>query len=763
MSGSDEVTHLPPKLQKFFKVVLGMEWPETSGPGVSAIGAAWGAFADKADAFADEMEAAAGRLDTAMDGAVASHTVSWLKDDLVTGMRELANQSRDFAKTGKNAGADVTKTKILFVVMAAMALATVIMLINSLVGAFLVPAVEAAAQLSMRLLLRELLTRISQLTIRDLTVAAGEALAKIQRHAIPVAINTTKTAAKYAAVGAGIMAFMDASIDLGQMGDKTRDGFDWDAFTGAVIGGAIGGAAAGVAQSASRGLVGLISKEAKSKLPPYVVALGHLGNAGLQMTMVALTNPLVNLATHGKGNVWDGILGAASRFEPGRAAKTGTGGDPGSTADQPGAGISDVADLKFEKKGGLKVPDVESIDDIEGSGLPAYSAGPAEGHQVLGSDDAPPAFEPSDGRPAYTEDGKPLGTVFTNSGAGGRGTIQTTSADHGLESSASPTSSARSTVIGDAPTSSPGVGSSLAGAGEGSGQSSQGQSAAGGVPAVQSQAGVGGSGEGVPVGVGDAPTSSPGVGSSLAGAGEGSGQSSQGQSAAGGVPAVQSQAGVGGSGEGVPVGVGDAPTSSPGVGSSLAGAGEGSGQSSQGQSAAGGVPAVQSQAGVGGSGEGVPVGVGDAPTSSPGVGSSLAGAGEGSGQSSQGQSAAGGVPAVQSQAGAGGSGEGAPVGAGASSSPAVAGSGVGQPAAGGTPPTQTQPAVADPAPAPGRGRLLRAALRRRGSLRLAPVRGSRPRPVLSLRRLRALRPSDRAAGNPAPRPHRRSRLPRNHR
>ncbi|MGW4134546.1 hypothetical protein, partial [Amycolatopsis japonica] len=51
--GVGETTCLPPELQHFFKVVLGMEWPEGSEGGLRAIGEAWSRFGDVAGVVVD--------------------------------------------------------------------------------------------------------------------------------------------------------------------------------------------------------------------------------------------------------------------------------------------------------------------------------------------------------------------------------------------------------------------------------------------------------------------------------------------------------------------------------------------------------------------------------------------------------------------------------------------------------------------------------------------------------------------------------------
>ena len=63
MSGADEVTHLPDSLQKFFKVTLGMEWPEGSEGGLKAMSGAWKDFAKELRAVRDDVTGAARDID----------------------------------------------------------------------------------------------------------------------------------------------------------------------------------------------------------------------------------------------------------------------------------------------------------------------------------------------------------------------------------------------------------------------------------------------------------------------------------------------------------------------------------------------------------------------------------------------------------------------------------------------------------------------------------------------------------------------------
>ncbi|TVT18520.1 hypothetical protein FNH05_35485, partial [Amycolatopsis rhizosphaerae] len=211
MSGADETTHLPAGLQHFFKIVLGMEWPEGSEGGLKAISRAWSQFHDDLEAALGELPSITNDLDRSFDGVTASSIVGFMRGDLSTGLGELRDQAADFAKQAKNAAADIQKTKIMLIVMAAITLAAVIELLASLFGAIFVPVVEAAARLALRELLQQLLERMSAITFRQVLNQAWK---------------LTLTTAKWAAGGAAFMGGLDAGIQGGQIASGDRDGFD---------------------------------------------------------------------------------------------------------------------------------------------------------------------------------------------------------------------------------------------------------------------------------------------------------------------------------------------------------------------------------------------------------------------------------------------------------------------------------------------------------------------------------------------------------
>lgn len=357
MSGADETTHLPSGLQHFFKIVLGMEWPEGSEGGLKAISAAWSKYHDEMKTALEELGPITGAVDGAMDGVTAANIVDFMKTQLGPGFQEMMDSAAEFAKEAKNAAADIQKSKIMLIVMAAMALATVIELLATLFGAIFVPAVEAAARLTLSQIIKQLISKLSQVTFKQVLNATW----KLGLHM-----------GKWAAGGAAFMVTLDAGIQGGQIAAGDRDGFDTESLKGSAIGGAIGGAAGGAFHGLGKGIGSAFGKDAKSvfgkdfdgrfgkdidnfardnKFDPAKVRAdlekqpvrdllspawqkvfnigGPAAYALGQVSMVAASNPVVNIATGNKGNVWDGILSALSGPGGGKHGKGGGEGEGG--------------------------------------------------------------------------------------------------------------------------------------------------------------------------------------------------------------------------------------------------------------------------------------------------------------------------------------------------------------------------------------------------------------------------------------------------
>ncbi|MET0188921.1 MAG: hypothetical protein ABW212_07995, partial [Pseudonocardia sediminis] len=347
MSGEDEVTHLPASLQKFFKVTLGMEWPEGSEGGLRAISQGYMDFAEALAAAAADTTVSAADIEESLRGVVGSNIVDFVGHDMNAGLLDLQGRAEELAKASRNAAADIQKAKIMLIAMAALALATVISLIASLFGAFLVPGVLAAARLGIMGALRLLLSKITQ-TMASL--ASREALKQTMKKAPAVGGRFLFDVGKYAVGGAAFMGGLDLGIQVGQNidgkingGASGRDGIDWESVKNMTIGGLIGGAGAGAAANIAKGFRGgargagkdvpggtdirpnIFGKptDLKTRVDNFNHGLGDLGYAGAQVTAVVLTNPLVNKATGGHGDIWDGVLGAAARGPGGGAGSGG--------------------------------------------------------------------------------------------------------------------------------------------------------------------------------------------------------------------------------------------------------------------------------------------------------------------------------------------------------------------------------------------------------------------------------------------------------
>lgn len=343
MSGADEAHHLPDSLQKFFKVVLGMEWPEASEAGLAEIQSAWEGFSRQLGVLDAALVSGAADVDGALDGQFAQALTGYVGGDLVTGVRELTAQSDDLVKATKNTLADVQKSKIIMIAMAALALATVIELLATIIFAWMVPAVEVAAQVGIRLAMRQLIQKIQSITVRQAAKTAGT-----------LAVDM----AKFAAFGASVMGGLDALVQGIQIANDDRDGFDVKSFENSVIGGAIGGAGAGVAHSGAKFIragardaketLAKITPSGKATIPSYMVSLGQGGYAGMQMLSVLWTTPLVNLVTGGHESFWGGFLGAAGAMGGGGDRAGGKGGEVGGSGDRFDDVKLDPEKLKIE-------------------------------------------------------------------------------------------------------------------------------------------------------------------------------------------------------------------------------------------------------------------------------------------------------------------------------------------------------------------------------------------------------------------------------
>lgn len=294
MSGG---VRLPPELQSFFRIGLGMEWPESDESGLRSIQSAWQDFADALGAYQDAVAVGARLVDDAMDGDVARVGSTRLRSDVSAALTELAERSEDLADMAKTAALNIQKTKIIFVAMAALALTTVITLLSSLLF-FLVPAVKAAAQVGLRAVLQKLITSMTSLTVKQLAVATG---------------HLAKNVAILAGTGGAFMGGLDLGVQIGQMLFSDRDEIDWSSVGYSTLGGMGGGAAAGVAYGASRGVRALVRSERKTGevFAPRTLIAGKLGDVAGQVIATPAGNVFANLATGGKGGVWGGFLGAA--------------------------------------------------------------------------------------------------------------------------------------------------------------------------------------------------------------------------------------------------------------------------------------------------------------------------------------------------------------------------------------------------------------------------------------------------------------------
>src|SRR6476469_5514596 len=270
-AGSQMTTQLPDGLQKFFKVTLGMTWPEGSEGGLHQMSDAWYAFQTAAKERVAEIEAMLPRLDASIRGDTANGLKAYL-NDVKENLKKVEAASGEFGKMSNTAAADIQKAKIMLIAMALMVLATVISLIASLFGAFAVPGVLAAGRVALQAIWNALVRKIMQMTWQKAAMGLGRLAWQM---------------GKYAAGGAAFMGGLDLGIQTGQLIDNKlhgghggRDDIDWDSVKGSVIGGAIGGAAFGAFHGAAKGLGGIAKGAGKGGGPKNIGGKGPGAGAG---------------------------------------------------------------------------------------------------------------------------------------------------------------------------------------------------------------------------------------------------------------------------------------------------------------------------------------------------------------------------------------------------------------------------------------------------------------------------------------------------
>ncbi|KFU75675.1 hypothetical protein BB31_40385, partial [Amycolatopsis lurida NRRL 2430] len=369
----DGPVKLPAELQQFFKVIAGMEWPEGNVRSMRALSQAWADMVVPLDNFSADVRARAVDLDRSMDGEYADAMGTWLTGTLAPSLDQLQTSANDLSAALRNSAADVEKAQIMMIVAGLMALVQIALLIASLIFAWMAPVVQAATQLTMRMIFQQLLAKLASFGIEKASWAAVQqglknAILRIAPYAQQAAIEIGASAA----IGAGVMTSVDYFTQLGQKLDHKRDHIDGTSVWQAAVGGAIGGAASGLASAGSSVIVHVVKDAAAQfgkKIPGGLVALGHLGFATGQVLSVAISNPIINTVLNNPDAFWGGLLGALSPH--GRPQLPDRSGGEGGTTLNPG-------DVSFP--GGSDQPG-------------AAGEKPAEEGQGSSPDEKPPAYD----------------------------------------------------------------------------------------------------------------------------------------------------------------------------------------------------------------------------------------------------------------------------------------------------------------------------------------------------------------------------------
>ncbi|GAB3730641.1 hypothetical protein GCM10027598_53000 [Amycolatopsis oliviviridis] len=458
MSGGS--VKLPAELQTFFLVTLGMPWPEGDDAALSELARAWREFEAAAEEYREAVRAGGVGVPAALVGETGEFFTSYLGGDVVSGVEALGESASGLAGMAKTAAADVVKAKVMMIAMAAMALATIIHLLATLIGAAFVGLAQLTARQALMAIWRGLVAKMHALVTMKLNQELGIRLVKAIGAGV---VAATPHTVKFALAGAGIMGGLDLSIQTGQIAAGKRDELDGKSLLGSFGGGALGGAFAGIfhagavwARSAAAGwgdneAARLLAERMKAEgvtletlkeagerlavapraIPGSVEALGHLSYGIGQVGVVFITAPVINLATGSPhASPWLGMLGALSGFGGGRG-----GGGAGGRLDAllvdlghlpkaveftiPAADVK--TDIKTDVKTGseAKVPVADIKTDFTAD---VKAGGKADGGVTTGERlflEPPPSYadtiaaDAAQRLVASTTPGQAIGTLFT--------------------------------------------------------------------------------------------------------------------------------------------------------------------------------------------------------------------------------------------------------------------------------------------------------------------------------------------------------------
>src|SRR5690606_12613110 len=131
-----QLTELPDDLQKFLKVMVGMEWPEGNETQLRQMAGAYYTYAEKAQAIAEKLKAARNELSGSMRGRTADEAKKYL-DEVVKSLEDAATAANDLGGACQTAAADVQKGRIMLVAMATMVMIMYLAMLKSIFTAFL--------------------------------------------------------------------------------------------------------------------------------------------------------------------------------------------------------------------------------------------------------------------------------------------------------------------------------------------------------------------------------------------------------------------------------------------------------------------------------------------------------------------------------------------------------------------------------------------------------------------------------------------------
>ena len=320
-----------PDSVKWLSWIIGADWPEGDETAMRRAADAWTEAATAVRELTEELQGVAAEVQGALQGYAAEqfrmHWETWVTADPQR-LTKLAESCDNLAKVLNDGATDIEYAKYMFIALLIITAIEIILLIKAAFATFgastaAIPAVEAAAQVSARIIFQRLLSWLARNAIIH-----GAVMGALE--------------------GGGL----DLLIQGIQVAQGNRDGINWNQTLRSTVDGAIGGAISGAVGGGMRRIPGL-DDAADTALGNAVKgavregaseaisgALGTVATAAVHGESVSLEDIAKGATSGAAGGAIGGARGGLTDHNSG-GGTTGTPGDDGGTGGNDGGAGSD--------------------------------------------------------------------------------------------------------------------------------------------------------------------------------------------------------------------------------------------------------------------------------------------------------------------------------------------------------------------------------------------------------------------------------------